>query len=272
MFSAPVLPTAAQELNVCELGWRRFFLRTQIYMKYGTLKAMVGQFEEVACERRLALCLHPSACLRTHANKYAHQVICDRKKGGCGAVVSYTSLGEPRQKRGTRRSEASLLDAAVRQGAEEVETRVIPSCPRCDRPQRIWNPAPGIRMPRWRCETWLVCKVLGEVLPGTPSNVRWPGGLQPRHPQPVRTTAESASSHAAPQIVTPEEVAMVRSAMSDMQRLQAAMIRSGILNPDAAPSADDPWVDVPMTPVAAMERFLAQTQQQTEGCFPDAGV
>ena len=65
---------------------------------------------------------------------------------------------------------------------------------------------------------------------------------------------------------------MVRSAMSDMQRLQAAMIRSGILNPDAAPSADDPWVDVPMTPVAAMERFLAQTQQQTEGCFPDAGV
>ena len=82
--------------NIRELGWRRFFLRTLVLMNYAQVKAVTDQMEEGASERRLAQCLHPSACLRAHANRYAHQVVCDRKKGGCGAVVVYTPTVEAR--------------------------------------------------------------------------------------------------------------------------------------------------------------------------------
>jgi ssDNA-binding Zn-finger/Zn-ribbon topoisomerase 1 len=197
-------------------------LRIGTYVALEVLKAVTGCFEEKSRESCLADCLHPSQCLRSHANMYAVQMVCEKKNGGCGAVVNYVPTARAMESRAKKKQVTKKFgDIASRINKSTVEAPDTPSCPRCCKPQRVWNPRPGVRMPQWRCGDWPECRVLGDVLPGTLAEVQWPRGHQPHYN--LKQEAKKNTEAAAGQRIVEQQMGQMQKMNHEIIRLRGVL-------------------------------------------------
>ena len=74
--------------------WRRLILRCRLLLRQAALRA-VSLLWHVASSRVLQEeCLHNEEYLRRTSNMWAEQMICERQRGGCGAVLTNIPTAE----------------------------------------------------------------------------------------------------------------------------------------------------------------------------------
>ena len=139
-------------------------------------------------------CTHLPELLVHRANQWASMDVCDRKRGGCGAIMNYfhsaASIAHKEAKAKTEGKKKeittiSLRAAQIVDGAYTKESEDVAG-PRCDREIHVFNTASG---PILRCRRWSLagtpCTLIkarhdGAVVPGGfMSTNRTGGGSSP---------------------------------------------------------------------------------------------
>ena len=113
--------------------------------------------------------------------------VCDRKRGGCGAIVNYVHSAasiahkEAKARMKGKKKEVTTISqraAQIVEGAHTKEKEDV-ACPRCDRELYVFNTASG---PILRCRGWTLSGTLikachnGAIVPGGLQNINRTGG------------------------------------------------------------------------------------------------
>ena len=121
---------------------------------------------------------------RVHsANQWASMDVCDRKRGGCGAIMNYVHSAasiahkEAKARMKGKKKELTTISqraAQIVEGAHTKEKEDV-ACSRCDRELYFFNTALG---PIPRCRRWTLAGTLFTLIPACHNETVVPGGLQ----------------------------------------------------------------------------------------------
>ena len=122
-------------------------------------------------------CTHLPELLVHRANQWASMDMCDKKRGGCGAIMNYFHLAasiahkEAKAKTEGKKKEDTTISQRAAQIVESVKTEESKdvACPRCDRELHVFNTASGpilrCRLAGTPCTLIKACHS-GAVVPG----------------------------------------------------------------------------------------------------------
>ena len=202
-------PVPWEDLPIQLKRWRRLALRCMVHIARGALSIVCSQWHSVSVDLRLQECTHPPECHRNHSNAYAHQLICEIKKGGCGAIINYIHTPEAVSRRAhakskaRQRAQAKPISVRAEQIAEYDEDSF---CPRCGRTFHSFQTQSGqtiLRCDGWKTQTntcTFIKARVGEILRvGDVGYVDLPAASSRTGPAPstgpTSSTAESVDSH-----------------------------------------------------------------------------
>ena len=148
-------------------------------------------------------CLHSNQFWRSNTNPYVVQTICDIKKGGCGAIISWVRKSETQEKKktGPTKSLKARIEDQESGNAEEVSSKTNhDQCIRCGHPYQKITTTWGQTV--LCCSQWFAtpesknCKMMkalpGELLPE--GKIRWTPPSQHVATPVVSTAAANARS------------------------------------------------------------------------------
>ena len=143
---------------IAELRWRRLTLRCLVHVTQAAWQAVINMWQKTSYRIAQTECTHPPELRVRRANQWASMDICDRKRGGCGAL-NYSLTAVARAQRNAKIKEKakkkdsvniSQRAALIASGAlDEKERDNV--CPRCNRELHAFRTAAG---PLMRCRGW----------------------------------------------------------------------------------------------------------------------
>ena len=74
---------------VAEVGWRRLALRCLVHVTRASWQIVLDSWLRASSRIAQTECTHLPELLVHHANQWASMDVCDRKRGGCGAIMNY---------------------------------------------------------------------------------------------------------------------------------------------------------------------------------------
>ena len=170
--------------------WRRLSLRLMVHLRSAVLQAVCSLWHSHSLRNRAQDCQHDPEFQTSHGNMWAHQTVCDKKKGGCGAITSYApslkaiAAREQRQRKKTSSTGNTLEARALRAASDDTtwEGTAYNTCSRCLRGMSPFTTTCGQTI--LRCEGWnnpdqtLKCTFIkalqGEALPCGPTKKNVP--------------------------------------------------------------------------------------------------
>lgn len=182
-----------------EFAWRRLTLRMIAVQNKATADAVVYQMMNQSHRVGRRACLHHKKFWRPHENVHVHQMICDQRKGGCGAIISWVRKSETQERK--KKTSVKPLKKRIedQQAGEAGETSAtnLDTCIRCGHPyQRIqtnWGQT-VLCCSRW-FNTEENCKIMrplpGELLPE--GEIRWSPPTSGNGPPPVSGAAAAST-------------------------------------------------------------------------------
>jgi hypothetical protein len=127
------------EVTVVDTRWRRLTLRCRVLLDHAAWEGALQLWRSVSSQRVQAECLHNTEFLSRRVNQWASIETCDKKKGGCGAILSYepTALATAsREAKAKAKAKAKAASSTIDQRAAKI-IEGSPSekevCPRCGR-------------------------------------------------------------------------------------------------------------------------------------------
>ena len=153
---------------VPEVRWRRLALRCLVHVTRASWQIVLDSWHQDSSRIAQTECTHLPELLIHRANQWASMDVCDRKRGGCGAIMNYVH------------SAASIAhkEAKSRMKGKKKEVTTISqraACPRCDRELYVFNTASG---PILRCRGWTLAGTPCTLIKACHNGVIVPGGLQ----------------------------------------------------------------------------------------------
>ena len=193
---------------VAEVRRRRLALRCLVHVTRASWQIVLDSWQQASSRIAQTECTHLPELLVHRANQWASMDVCDRKRGGCGAIMNYVHTAASIAHKISQRA-AQIVEGAHTKEKEDV------ACPRCDRELYVFNTASG---PILRCRGWTLagtpCTLIkachkGVIIPGGLQNTnRTEGGNSASGCKPslgtgtVRSVATSPSTVSAPSIST----------------------------------------------------------------------
>ena len=74
---------------VAEVRWRRLALRCLVHVTRASWQIVLDSRQQASSRIAQTECTHLPALLVHRANQWASMDVCDRKRGGCGAIMNY---------------------------------------------------------------------------------------------------------------------------------------------------------------------------------------
>ena len=125
---------------ITEFRWRRLTLRCLAHVTQSAWQAVIDMWQEASYRIAQTQCTHAPELRVCRANQWASMDVCDRKRGGCGAILNYSPTAMARAQRNAKIKEKAKKDsvnisqraALIASGAlDEKERDSV--CPRCNR-------------------------------------------------------------------------------------------------------------------------------------------
>ena len=128
-------------------------------------------------------CTHLPEFLVHRANQWASMDVCDRKRGGCGAIMNYVHSAasiahkEAKARMKGKKKEVTTISQRAAQIVEGTHTKEQEDVvyPRCDRELYVFNTTSG---PILRCRGWTLAGTPCTLIKACQNGVIIPGGLQ----------------------------------------------------------------------------------------------
>ena len=145
--------------TVAEVRWRRLALRCLVHVTRASWQIVLDSWQQTSSRIAQTECTHLPELLVHRANQWASIDVCDKKRGGCGAIMNYfhsaasTAHKEAKVKTKGKKKEVTTISqraAQIVEGAYTKESEDV-ACPRCDRELQVFNTASG---PILRCRGW----------------------------------------------------------------------------------------------------------------------
>ena len=140
------------------MRWRRFTLRCLVPLTRAAWQAVLDSRHHASSQMAQTECTHSPKILVRRANQWATVDVCDKKRGGCGAITNYyptaaaSAHREAKAKAKEKGKGATISQRAARiVSGGSVEEDKDSACPRCNRELNIFNTASG---PVMRCRGW----------------------------------------------------------------------------------------------------------------------
>ena len=161
------MPTQRWESSalIAEVRWRRLALRCLVHVTRASWQIVLDSWQQTSSRIAQKECTHLPELVIHRANQWASMDVCDRKRGGCGAIMNYVHSAasiahkEAEARMKGKKKEVTTISqrtAQIVEGAYTKEKEDV-ACPRCDRELYVFNTASG---PILRCR--------GLTLAGTP--------------------------------------------------------------------------------------------------------
>ena len=140
-------------------------LRCLVHVTRASWQIVLDSRQQASSRIAQTECTHLPELLVHRANHWASMDVCDRKRGGCGAIMNYVHSAasiahkEAKARMKGKKKEVTTISqraAEIVEGAHTKEKENV-ACPRCDRELYVFNTASG---PILRCR--------GSTLAGTP--------------------------------------------------------------------------------------------------------
>ena len=126
---------------VAEIRWRRLALRCLVHVTRASWQIVLDSWQQASSRIAQTECTHLPEFLIHRANQWASMGVCDRKRGGCGAIMNYVHSaasivhkeakarmkGKKKEVTTISQRAAQIVEGTHTQGKEDVV------CPRCDR-------------------------------------------------------------------------------------------------------------------------------------------
>ena len=144
---------------IAEFRWRRLALRCLVHVTQAARQAVTEMWQETSSRIVQTECTHPPEFCVRRANHWASMNVCDRERGGCGAVLDFspTAVACAQREAKTKEKAKAKDSATISQRAAQIIIGVSDEkerdnvCPRCDRELYAFRTASG---PIMRCRGW----------------------------------------------------------------------------------------------------------------------
>ena len=144
---------------IAEFRWRRLTLRCLVHVTQAAWQAVINLWQEASHRIAQTECTHPPELRVCRVNQWASMDVCDRKRGGCGAILNYTPTAMTCAQRNTKtKAKAKKKDSAnINQRAAHIASGALDEkewdnvCPRCDRELYVFQTTTGQII---RCRGW----------------------------------------------------------------------------------------------------------------------
>ena len=127
------------EVTLNDIRWRRLSLRCVALLDHAAWEGAFALWRSDSSRRVQAECLHGPEFLSRRVNQWASIETCDKKRGGCGAILDYTPTAAAtasREAKAKAKAKAKAASSTIDQRAAQV-IEGSPSekdlCPRCGR-------------------------------------------------------------------------------------------------------------------------------------------
>ena len=145
---------------VAEVRLRRLALRCLVHVTRASWQIVLDSWQQASSRIAQTECTHLPELLVHRANQWASIDVCDKKRGRCGAIMSYCPLScIDRSQRGKGQDERKEERVSPRSAKEPHRLSIVPetkesedvACPRCGRELHVFNTASE---PILRCRGW----------------------------------------------------------------------------------------------------------------------
>ena len=125
---------------VAEVRWRRLALRCLVHVTRASWQIALDSWQQASSRIAQTECTHLPELLVHRANQWASMDVCDRKRGGCGAIMNYVHSAasiahkEAKARMKGKKKEVTTISqraAQIVEGAHTKEKEDV-ACPRCD--------------------------------------------------------------------------------------------------------------------------------------------
>ena len=92
LLDSTLMPTQrwANHTSIAEFRWRRLTLRCLAHVTQAAWRAVIDMWQETSHQIAQTECTHPPELRVRRANQWASMDVCDRKRGGRGAILNYS--------------------------------------------------------------------------------------------------------------------------------------------------------------------------------------
>ena len=168
---------------VAEVRWRRLALRCLVHVTRASWQLVLDSWQQASSRIAQTECTHLPELLVHRANQWASMYVCDRKSGGCGAIMNYVHSAasiahkEAKARMKGKKKEVTTISQRAAQIVEGTHTKEQEDvvCPGCDRELYVFNTASG---PILRCRGWTLAGTPCTLIKACHNGVIIPGGLQ----------------------------------------------------------------------------------------------
>ena len=179
------MPTQRWESRalVAEVRWRRLALGCLVHVHSGVVANCAGLVASRLIKNRSDRVYSFAGTRGPSRHQCASMDVCDRKRGGCGAIMNYVHSAasiahkEAKARMKGKKKEVTTISqraAQIVEGACAKEKEDV-ACPRCDRELYVFNTASG---PILRCRGWTLAGTPCTLIKACHNGVIVPGGLQ----------------------------------------------------------------------------------------------
>ena len=168
---------------IAEVRWRRLALRCLVHVTRASWQIVLDSWQQASSRIAQTECTHLPELLVHRANQWASMDVCDRKRGGCGAIMNYVHSAasiahkEAKARMKGKMKEVTTISQRAAQIVEGTHTKEQEDvvCPRCDRELYVFNTTSG---PILRCCGWTLAGTPCTLIKACQNGVIIPGGLQ----------------------------------------------------------------------------------------------
>ena len=183
------MPTQRWESRAlaAEVRWRRLALRCLVHVTRASWQIVLDSWQQTSSRIAQTECTQLPELLIHRANQWASMDVCDRKRGGCGAIMNYVHSAasiahkEAKARMKGKKKEVTTISqraAQIVEGAHTKEKEDV-ARPRCERELYVFNTASG---PILRCRGWTLAGTPCTLIKACHNGVIIPGGLHCRIP------------------------------------------------------------------------------------------
>ena len=168
---------------VAEVRWRKLALRCLVHVTRASWQIVLDSWQQASSRIAQTECTHLLKLLVHRANQWASMDVCDKKRGGCGAIINYfhsaASIAhkEAKAKAEGEKNEVTTISQRAAQIVEGTYSKESEddACPRCDRELHVFNTASG---PILRCRGWSLAGTPCTLIKARHNGAVVPGGLR----------------------------------------------------------------------------------------------
>jgi len=111
------------EVTVVDIRWRRLSLRCIALLNHAAWEGAFALWRSDSSRRVQAECLHDPEFLSRRVNQWASIETCDKKRGGCGAILNYAPTAAAtasREAKAKAKAKAKAASSTIDQRAAQV--------------------------------------------------------------------------------------------------------------------------------------------------------